>query len=107
MLISKISHLFKKQHQKTIGSARVIVHDSMWRKTESYLTNGTNPWTPPPPQDNYTLDRGEKQEENVMAAGRANLQQSVWVMLSRLAALSFTCYSREHNMPINSQPLCF
>ncbi len=42
-----------------------------------------------PPQDNYTLDRGEEQEENVMAAGCANLQQSVWVMLSRLAALSF------------------
>lgn len=54
----------------------MIVHDRMGPRTESYLTNGTNPLTPPP-QDNYTLDRGEEQEENVMAAGRANLQQSV------------------------------
>lgn len=28
-----------------------------------------------PPKDNYILDRDEEQEENVMAAGRANLQQ--------------------------------
>lgn len=60
---------FSKDHKST-------VHDRMGR-TESYPTNGTNPVTPPPPPDNYSLDRGEKQEENVMAAGRANLQQSV------------------------------
>lgn len=29
-----------------------------------------------PPKDNYILDRDEEQEENVVAAGRANLQQS-------------------------------
>lgn len=54
-----------------------------------------------PPKDNYILDRDEEQEENVMAAGRANLQQ--WVVLSKLAAIFFTCYCREHIMPINSQ----
>lgn len=44
---------------------------------------------PAPLQRNYTLDRGEEQAENVMAAGRANLQQSVWAILCGLAALSF------------------
>lgn len=50
------------------------MHDRMGCRTESYPTNGTNPVTP---LGNYTLDGGEEQEENVMAAGRANLQQSV------------------------------
>lgn len=88
--------------QKTTGWDHVIVHDRMWSRKESYSTNGTNP-----PKDNYTLDRGEEQEENVMAAGCANLQQSQWVMLRRLAALSFTSYRKEHNEPINSQPFVF
>lgn len=56
-----------------------------------------------PPKDNYILDRDEEQEENVMAAGRANVQQSERVVLSKLAAIFFTCYCREHIMPINSQ----
>lgn len=50
--------------------------DRIGCRTESCPTNGTNPITW---QDNYTLDGGEEQEENVMAAGCANLQLCVCV----------------------------
>lgn len=100
VLTSTTSHLFfKKKHRglpKTTRSARVMCARTECVKQQLKVTHQMAPilypTPPPPPLDNYSLDGGEEQE-SVMAAGRWSLQQSVWVKLSRLAALHVTTQS--------------
>lgn len=75
ILMSKNFTPYQSKYQRLVKGLQVhsACRDGAQNRKLSYKWHQSRN----PPQDNYTLDKGEAQEENVMAAGCANLQESV------------------------------